>query len=189
MKSLRFSLYFFIILISLNNFSEEDNVSLSAIDCDNTEFESTEPIYAETEEEKIRRLEKEFEQALAQFDNCIVEESKSLKESGGGGGAAAASASTTASGENESENLKESSSTPSTSIMSDGDINLEESNSRQLSSSNGSIPKDVALINDDDIVATQLRELAMSEEDPNLRDQLWDKYREYKGIKKGGKNE
>ena len=187
MRSLRFSLYFFILLISLNNFTEEENISLSTIDCDNTEFESTEPIYAETEEEKIRRLEKELEQALAQFDNCIVEESKSLEESGGG--AAAASASTTASGENESENLKESSSTPSTSIMSDGDINLEESNSRQLSSSNGSIPKDVALINDDDIVATQLRELAMSEEDPNLRDQLWDKYREYKGIKKGGKNE
>ena len=188
MRSLRFSLYFFILLISLNNFTEEENISLSTIDCDNTEFESTEPIYAETEEEKIRRLEKELEQALTQFDNCIVEESKSLKESGGGGGAAA-SASTTASGENESENLKESSSTPSTSIMSDGDINLEESNSRQLSSSNGSIPKDVALINDDDIVATQLRELAMSEEDPNLRDQLWDKYREYKGIKKGDKNE
>ena len=188
MRSLRFSLYFFILLISLNNFTEEENISLSTIDCDNTEFESTEPIYAETEEEKIRRLEKELEQALAQFDNCIVEESKSLKESGGGG-AAAASASTTASGENESENLKESSSTPSTSIMSDGDINLEEPNSRQLSSSNGSIPKDVALIDDDDIVATQLRELAMSEEDPNLRDQLWDKYREYKGIKKGGKNE
>ena len=188
MKSLRFSLYFFILLISLNNFTEEENISLSTIDCDNTEFESTEPIYAETEEEKIRRLEKELEQALAQFDNCIVEESKSSEESGGGGGAAA-SASTTASGENESENLKESSSTPSTSIMSDGDINLEESNSRQISSSNGSIPKDVVLIDDDDIVARQLRELAMAEEDPNLRDQLWDKYREYKGIKKGNKNE
>ena len=57
MKSLRFSLYFFILLISLNNFSEEENVSLSAIDCDNTEFGSTEPIYAETEEEKIKRLQ------------------------------------------------------------------------------------------------------------------------------------
>ena len=187
MKSLRFSLYLFILLISLNNFSEEENVSLSAIDCDNTEFGSTEPIYAETEEEKIRRLEKELEQALAQFDNCIVEESKSSEESGGGG--AAASASTTASGENNSESSAEPSSASSTSAVSDGDINLEEPNSRQLSSSNGSIPKDVALIDDDDIVATQLRELAMSEEDPNLRDQLWDKYREYKGIKKGDKNE
>ena len=187
MKSLRFSLYFFILLISLNNFSEEENVSLSAIDCDNTEFGSTEPIYAETEEEKIRRLEKELEQALAQFDNCIVEDSKSSEESGGGG--AAASASTTASGENNSESSAEPSSASSTSAVSDGDINLEEPNSRQLSSSNGSIPKDIALIDDDDIVATQLRELAMSEEDPNLRAQLWDKYREYKGIKKGDKNE
>ena len=187
MKSLRFSLYFFILLISLNNFSEEENISLSAIDCDNTEFGSTEPIYAETEEEKIRRLEKELEQALAQFDNCIVEDSKSSEESGGG--AAAASASTTASAENNSESSAESSSASSTSAVSDGDINLEEPNSRQLSSSNGSIPKDVALIDDDDIVATQLRELAMAEEDPNLRDQLWDKYREYKGIKKGSKNE
>ena len=187
MKSLRFSLYLLILLISLNNFSEEENVSLSAIDCDNTEFGSTKPIYAETEEEKIRRLEKEFEQALAQFDNCIVEESKSSEESGGGG--AAASASTTASGENNSESSAEPSSASSTSAVSDGDINLEEPNSRQLSSSNGSIPKDVALIDDDDIVATQLRELAMSEEDQNLRDQLWDKYREYKGIKKGDKNE
>ena len=187
MRSLRFSLYFFILLISLNNFTEEENISLSTIDCDNTEFESTEPIYAETEEEKIRRLEKELEQALAQFDNCIVEESKSLEESGGG--AAAASASTTASGENNSESSAKSSSASSTSAVSDGDINLEESNSRQLSSSNGSIPKDIPLKEDDDIVAKQLRELAMAEEDPNLRDQLWDKYREYKGIKKGSKNE
>ena len=119
MKSLRFSLYLFILLISLNNFSEEENISLSAIDCDNTEFGSTEPIYAETEEEKIRRLEKELEQALAQFDNCIVEESKSSEESGGGG--AAASASTTASGENNSsvnECIKSSLSSNSTLLTS-----------------------------------------------------------------------
>jgi hypothetical protein len=186
MKSLRFSLYFLILLISLNNFSEEENVSLSAIDCDNTEFRSTEPIYAETEEEKIRRLEKELEQALAQFDNCIIEESKSSEESGGG---AAASASTTASGENNSESSAESSIASSTSAVSDGDLNLEESNSRQLSSSNGSIPQDIPLKEDDDIVAKQLRELAMAEEDQNLREQLWDKYREYKGIKKRDKNE
>jgi protein-S-isoprenylcysteine O-methyltransferase Ste14 len=29
----------------------------------------------------------------------------------------------------------------------------------------------------------------MAEEDQNLREQLWDKYREYKGIKKRDKNE
>ena len=186
MRSLRFLVYFFILLISINNFSEEENISLSSIDCDNTDFESTEPIYAETEEEKIIRLEKELEQALTQFDNCIIEESKSSEASGGGG---AASASTTASGENESKNSGGSSGTSFAPIVSDGGINLEGSDSVQSSSSSGSIPKDIPLKKDDDIVAQQLRELAMDEKDPKLREQLWDKYREYKGIKKGGKNE
>jgi hypothetical protein len=35
---------------------------------------------------------------------------------------------------------------------------------------------------DDDIVARQLREAAMSEDDPELREKLWQEYREYKGI-------
>ena len=39
---------------------------------------------------------------------------------------------------------------------------------------------------DDDIVARQLREAAMKEEDPVLREKLWEEYRAYKqGIKKG----
>ena len=187
MRSLRFSLSVLILLISFNNSSEEENISLSTIDCDNTEFASDEPIYAETEEEKIRRLEKELEQALTQFDNCVVEESKDLEESGGGG--AAGSASTTASGEDKSENFEDSSSASPTSTISDGDDGLDKSNSPQVNSSNGSIPKDIPLKKDDDIVARQLRELALSEKDPALRDQLWDKYREYKGIKKETKDE
>jgi hypothetical protein len=33
---------------------------------------------------------------------------------------------------------------------------------------------------DDDIVARQLREAAMKEQDPELREKLWDEYRKYK---------
>ncbi len=36
--------------------------------------------------------------------------------------------------------------------------------------------------NDDDVVARQLREAAMREPDPKLREKLWDEYRKYKGI-------
>ena len=36
---------------------------------------------------------------------------------------------------------------------------------------------------DDDVVARQLREAAMREPDPQLREKLWDEYRKYKGIK------
>ncbi|HEY7819876.1 MAG TPA: hypothetical protein VIG29_16765, partial [Vicinamibacteria bacterium] len=47
------------------------------------------------------------------------------------------------------------------------------------------VPEDVGNGEDDDIVARQLREAAMREEDPELREKLWDEYRAYKfGQKK-----
>jgi hypothetical protein len=42
------------------------------------------------------------------------------------------------------------------------------------------LPKDVADAKDDDVVARQLREAAMAEPDPVLREKLWDEYRRYK---------
>jgi hypothetical protein len=43
-------------------------------------------------------------------------------------------------------------------------------------------PEDIAVMADDDIIARQLREAALVEEDPQLRDRLWAEYRKYKGI-------
>jgi hypothetical protein len=42
------------------------------------------------------------------------------------------------------------------------------------------VPEDVGDGRDDDVVARQLREAAMSEEDPAIREKLWDEYRRYK---------
>jgi hypothetical protein len=36
---------------------------------------------------------------------------------------------------------------------------------------------------DDDTLAAQLRELAMNEPDPVLRERYWEEYRKHKGIK------
>ncbi len=44
----------------------------------------------------------------------------------------------------------------------------------------GKVPEDVGDGRDDDIVARQLREAAMNEENPALRERLWDEYRAYK---------
>jgi hypothetical protein len=43
-------------------------------------------------------------------------------------------------------------------------------------------PDDIEAIIDDDIVAKQLREAALAEEDPELRERLWEEYRKYKGL-------
>jgi len=44
------------------------------------------------------------------------------------------------------------------------------------------VPDDIPNAQDDDIIARQLREAAMQESDPGLREKLWDEYRKYKGI-------
>jgi hypothetical protein len=45
-----------------------------------------------------------------------------------------------------------------------------------------SLPDDIPDARDDDIIARQLREAAMQETDPELKEKLWDEYRRYKGI-------
>jgi len=42
------------------------------------------------------------------------------------------------------------------------------------------LPADIPDGRDDDIVARQLREAAMKETDPELRERLWEEYRQYK---------
>jgi len=44
----------------------------------------------------------------------------------------------------------------------------------------GQVPPDLVDGSDDDIVARQIREAAMNEPDPALREKLWDEYRKYK---------
>ena len=43
-------------------------------------------------------------------------------------------------------------------------------------------PEDIPSGRDDDVVARQLREAAMTEPDPDLREALWEEYRNYTGI-------
>ncbi len=43
-------------------------------------------------------------------------------------------------------------------------------------------PANIPSGSDDDVVARQLREAAMREPDPAIREKLWDEYRKYKGI-------
>lgn len=48
------------------------------------------------------------------------------------------------------------------------------------------IPEDIPEGNDDDVVARQLREAAMREPDPAVREKLWNEYRKYKGLEASG---
>ena len=43
-------------------------------------------------------------------------------------------------------------------------------------------PEDIPITVDDDIIARQLREAALTEDDPALRERLWEEYRKYSGT-------
>jgi hypothetical protein len=72
-----------------------------------------------------------------------------------------------------------------TAAGSDGSSGGARSSGTGNSSASGgsgpvNVPADIADGSDDDIVARQLREAAMKEKDPALRDKLWQEYRDYK---------
>lgn len=51
------------------------------------------------------------------------------------------------------------------------------------------VPADIPAGNNDDVVARQLREAAMSEPDPEVRERLWNEYRRYTGLPVNDDNE
>jgi TolA-binding protein len=161
----------------------------------------------ETTEEKQEGLEEKLDSSLREFDGLILREQEILEErreaqdasAGGGGGAGegsegegAGAAEGDSGGENGGAEQGEQTadSRGGTGGSPDeapgepaGDGAPVATDDGELS--NGRIPPDVGDGRDDDIVARQLREAAMNEEDPALREKLWDEYRAYKfGTKK-----
>ncbi|MBC6414115.1 MAG: hypothetical protein GDA45_04170 [Chromatiales bacterium] len=47
---------------------------------------------------------------------------------------------------------------------------------------NGQLPEDIPSVDNDDIIAQQIREAALAETDPDKQAKLWNEYRRYKGI-------
>ena len=67
-------------------------------------------------------------------------------------------------------------------VMPAGNANREGDFSNTSPQETFETPDDIPSGNDDDVVARQLREAAMREPDPELRERLWDEYRAYTGL-------
>ena len=156
----------------------------------------------ETSGERRAGLDGKLDESLREFDGLILKEQELLDErreetaanAGGGGGLASAEGSTGGGGSTE---------------YADVDVDVDAASQEQPGGTggspdaptedsapaspggtidgdpaatdlNGRVPPDVGDGRDDDIVARQLREAAMQEKDPALRERLWDEYRTYK---------
>ena len=133
---------------------------------------------AVTDAEKKQALGEELEQGFAEFDRVMLSEQQANNERAdqeGGGGFpedddlfAESEPAQGAAGEPLQTAMVD---TGPASIKGEMDIPTR---------SQSRVPPDLVDASDDDIIARQLREAAMKEQDPELREKLWDEYRKYK---------
>jgi len=175
----------FLSLIFALIFSSHAKSSDFSIDeCDTSDLQSSEPIYAETEEERLIRMDQDFIELLNQFEECVEATnssfSSSSSQSSSSNSTSNSSASNTASGNetilDQKEKTSENSSVDETAKNSNLPDNIVQGD-------NGSTPKDIPDIATDDTTARQLRAEAEGTNNPELQALYWDAYRQYKGIK------
>ncbi len=171
-----------LLVLSLHIYSPNAfGLNLNIEECNSVSIKYDEPDFAETEEERIIRMDLQLEALLNSFEECVQATNLSLSEiSNQSKSSESASASNSASG---SEIIIETQDDASELAS----INVDEKDSiipeNIPQSDNGSTPKDIPDISTDDTTARQLRAVADSEKDPLLKDIYWDEYRKYKGIK------
>jgi hypothetical protein len=153
-------------------------------ECDTSDLKSSEPIYAETEEERLIRMDQDFIELLNQFEECVEATnssfSSSSSQSSSSNSSSNSSASNTASGNETIPDQKEKTSENSSVDETAKNSNLPDN---IVQGDNGSTPKDIPDIATDDTTARQLRAEAEGTNNPELKKLYWDAYRQYKGIK------
>ncbi len=140
---------------------------------------------AESAAERAERLGRELDESIGGFDETLGAEQREIAaagrviegfdieggDSGDGSGAVISLGGQSASAGSQSGMVGGGGSTQSEPLAGMTQQEIEELT-----------PDDVPTMVDDDIIARQLREAAIVEKDPDLRDRLWDEYRKYKGL-------
>jgi hypothetical protein len=141
-------------------------------------------IPGETEAERKARLEGELDKSVGGFDEVLAEEQREISTVGrdtegfgggaGGGGGVGLGKQATGGIEGTGEQVARAESPGSGSTPSIDSMSEEELAKRT--------PEDIPDLVSEDIVAKQLREAALAEDDPVLRERLWEEYRNYNNL-------
>ena len=143
-----------------------------------------------TTAERIAVLDRQLEESTGVFDAIIREEQRQQRESQREQGANSQSSAQSSDssgtrvgprGRSPYGGMGEEESSPDGSVGSGIGGGLERDTVSDIPKVYD-LPEDIPSGNDDDIVARQLREAAMREPDPDIREALWNEYRKYKGI-------
>ncbi len=133
---------------------------------------------ARTDAEKKQALGEELQEGFSEFDQVMLSEQQAINEQasqedyGGFAGDGDIFA--------EGEPAQDTAAEPLHTAMVDTDPASIKGEGNTPARSHSRVPPDLADAKGDDIIARQLREAAMKEDDPELREKLWDEYRKYK---------
>ena len=135
---------------------------------------------AMTAEERAEVLDDQLRRGYEAFDGFILSErERAQSESNAAGSSAAGGSAGGGSSSSQPQTLPESGA--SAVLASSLPPGISNSPPKETFPA----PEDIPSGRDDDVVARQLREAAMSEPDPQLREALWQEYRNYTGLGEG----
>ena len=140
-----------------------------------------------TAAERRADLDGKLDASLDSFDEKLRSEQQrtaSERDSGASARADGAVVDSTSSGERERDDIRRD---RSGDLQSAGLQEDADAASDQKGTGNGVAAKPIPSGVDDDIIARRLRRAAENETDPELREKLWDEYRDYKENTKGSK--
>jgi len=134
---------------------------------------------AESSAERAERIGRELDESVGGFDEVLLEEQREIaaagrntegfgEGSGSGGGISLGEQSAGSGG--------------GVSVINTGQVRVSPTAGMTTEEIGERTPDDIPMSLDDDIIAKQLREAALAEEDPELRERLWEEYRKYTGI-------
>lgn len=145
-------------------------------------------ITAQTAAERRADLDGRFDASLDSFDEKLRRErqrSASERDNDASSRADGAVVDATSSGERDRDDLRRD---RSGDLQSTGvDRQSDATGASGQGTGNGSDARPIPSGVDDDIIARRLRRAAETETDPELKEKLWDEYRDYKENTKGGK--
>ena len=135
-----------------------------------------------TSAERVAILDRQLEESTRDFDGIIYDEEQRQREADRARTTQTSESSAQTDGTAAEESTFGGSVASTGSGSMGGGIGGNRDNAPPTDGAKYPPPGDIPAGNDDDVVARQLREAAMREADPEVREKLWNEYRKYKGI-------
>jgi hypothetical protein len=135
-----------------------------------------------TSAERVAILDRQLEESTRDFDGIIYDEEQRQREADRARTTQTSESSAQANTGADEESTFGGSVASTGSGSAGGGIGGSRGNAPPTDGAKYPPPGDIPAGNDDDVVARQLREAAMREADPEVREKLWNEYRKYKGI-------